>query len=181
MMNMRPHCANKGNDDMTRMMVDCRTMPSESNCSLKIEGTADEVLSAAVQHSVDVHGHEDTPEFREQIRGALQEATDAPSNQGAFVQLIEFAADDERLAEGRALMDRYDAEIGSAGTGRWALMGADRDRPGTYVQIVEFPSYEQAMANSEHPATRALSEQLRKVADGEPAFRNLDVVQAQVS
>jgi hypothetical protein len=166
---------------MTRMMIDCRTIPSESNCSLKIEGTEEEVLQAAVQHDVEVHGHEDTPEFREQVRRSLQEATEAPSNEGAFIQLIEFRAGKEQLAEGQALMDKYDEEIGSAGTARWAVMGADRDHPDTYVQIVEFPSYEQAMVNSEHPATRALSEALQKLADGNTVFRNLDVVDAQTS
>lgn len=163
------------------MMVDCRDLPSESNCSLMIEGTADEVVRAAVQHAVDAHGHEDTPELREGISGSLREVTEAPTNEGAFVQLIEFRTDKERLAEGQAAMDRYEAEIGSAHTVRWAVMGADRDTPDTYVQIVEFPSYGQAMANSGHPATRALSERLRKLTDGEPVFRNLDVVQARAS
>lgn len=165
---------------MARMMVDCREMPSESNCSLRIEGDADEVLQAAVQHDVEVHGHEDTPEFREAVKASMREVA-APSNEGAFVQLIEFRTDAERLAEGQAAMDKYEAEIGSAGTARWAVMGVDRDRPGTYVQIVEFPNYQQAMANSEHPATRALAEQLRKLADGEPVFRNLDVIQAETT
>lgn len=164
---------------MTRMMIDCRTIPSESNCSLMIEGTAEEVARAAAQHAVDVHGHEDTPELREEIRNSLQEATGAPSNEGAFVQLIEFRAGKEQLAEGRALMEDYDAQIGSARTARWAVMGADREHPDTYVQIVEFPSYEQAMANSEHPATRALAESLQKLAEGAPVFRNLDVVHTQ--
>lgn len=179
-MTMRTRCANKGNGDMTRMMVDCREMPSDANCSLRIEGTAEEVLETAVQHDVTAHGHEDTPELREAVKASMREVA-APSNEGAFVQLIEFRADDEKLAEGRALMERYEAEIGSAGTARWEIMGADRDRPGTYLQIVEFPNHAQAMANSEHPATRALSEQLRKLADGEPAFRNLDVIEAETT
>ncbi|HEX6445857.1 MAG TPA: DUF1059 domain-containing protein [Streptosporangiales bacterium] len=166
---------------MTRMMIDCRTMPSESNCSLRIEGTEEEVVRAAVQHDVEAHGHEDTPELREQVRAALQEVTDAPSDVGAFIQLIEFRAGKEQLAEGKALMDSYDAEIGSARTARWAIMGADRDHPDTYVQIVEFPSYEQAMVNSEHPATRALSEALQKLAEGKPTFRNLDVEYTQTT
>ena len=52
---------------------------------------------------------------------------------------------------------------------------ADRDRPNTYVNIVEFPSYDDAMKNSEAPATKALSEKMMKLADGPPTFRNLDV------
>ncbi|HEY2603149.1 MAG TPA: DUF1059 domain-containing protein [Thermoleophilaceae bacterium] len=60
---------------MGRMYVDCREMPSESNCSLYISGTEDEVVRAAGDHAVSVHGHEDTPEFREEIRRALKEET----------------------------------------------------------------------------------------------------------
>ena len=35
-----------------RKSIDCRNYPSEKNCSLKISGTEDEVLDAAVQHAV---------------------------------------------------------------------------------------------------------------------------------
>jgi hypothetical protein len=59
---------------MDRMMVDCRKMPSESNCSLTIAGREDEVLDAATAHAVAKHGHEDTPELREQIRSGLEVA-----------------------------------------------------------------------------------------------------------
>jgi predicted small metal-binding protein len=58
---------------MARKYVDCREMPSESNCSLYISGTEDEVVRAAAEHAASVHGHEDTPEFREELRGALKD------------------------------------------------------------------------------------------------------------
>jgi hypothetical protein len=51
----------------------------------------------------------------------------------------------------------------------------DRDRPDTYVQIVEFPSYEDAMANSELPETAVFAERLAALCDQPMAFRNLDV------
>jgi len=57
----------------TRKFVDCREYPSEMNCSLKISGTADEVLAVAVQHAVASHGHKDSPELRESLRGALRD------------------------------------------------------------------------------------------------------------
>jgi len=41
-----------------RKSVDCRDYPSEKNCSLKISGTEEEVLDAAVQHAASVHGHQ---------------------------------------------------------------------------------------------------------------------------
>ena len=58
-----------------RTYIDCRDHPSEKNCSLKISGTEDEVLTAATQHAVAAHGHDDTPELREQLRGLLQDET----------------------------------------------------------------------------------------------------------
>jgi hypothetical protein len=35
---------------MNRKSIDCRHYPSEKNCTLKISGTEQEVLDAAVQH-----------------------------------------------------------------------------------------------------------------------------------
>ena len=58
---------------MARKFVDCREMPSENNCSLYISGSEEEVVAAATQHAVSAHGHEDTPEFREEIRKALKD------------------------------------------------------------------------------------------------------------
>jgi Protein of unknown function (DUF1059) len=59
---------------MARMMADCRRWPSESNCSLVIIGEEDEVSRAAAEHAVSVHGHEDTPELREQVHQFLEPA-----------------------------------------------------------------------------------------------------------
>ncbi|PYX74689.1 MAG: DUF1059 domain-containing protein [Acidobacteria bacterium] len=57
----------------TRKIIDCRRFPSEKNCSLAISGTEEEVLDLAVLHATTVHGHENTPELREQIRSLLQD------------------------------------------------------------------------------------------------------------
>ncbi|HEY7961003.1 MAG TPA: DUF1059 domain-containing protein [Solirubrobacteraceae bacterium] len=57
---------------MARKMADCRRFESDSNCSLTIVGEEDEVLEAAAQHAVAVHGHGDTPELRVQIREMLE-------------------------------------------------------------------------------------------------------------
>ena len=59
---------------MARMMADCRRFPSESNCSLVIIGKEDEVVQAAAEHAASVHGHEDTRELREEMRGFLEPA-----------------------------------------------------------------------------------------------------------
>ena len=64
---------------MARKMADCRRFPSESNCSLTIIGDEEEVVRAAAEHAVSVHGHEDSDELRVQIRGMLEdEASYAP-------------------------------------------------------------------------------------------------------
>ena len=61
---------------MPRKFVDCREMPSESNCSVALSADTDsELLEAAVQHAVAVHKHQDTPELREQIRQHFKEGT----------------------------------------------------------------------------------------------------------
>jgi predicted small metal-binding protein len=60
----------------TRKSIDCRDYPSEKNCSSKISGTEAEVLDAAVQHAVSVHGHESSAELREEIRSLLKDERD---------------------------------------------------------------------------------------------------------
>jgi hypothetical protein len=69
---------------MPRMMADCRRWPSDLNCSLTIIGEEEEVVRAAAEHSASVHGHEDTPELRQQVREFLEPAdaySDAPRTQ----------------------------------------------------------------------------------------------------
>jgi predicted small metal-binding protein len=59
-----------------RKSIDCRDYPSEKNCSLKMSGNEQEVLDAAVQHAVSAHGHENSPELRDQIKSMLKDAND---------------------------------------------------------------------------------------------------------
>jgi predicted small metal-binding protein len=61
---------------MTRKYIDCREFPSDMQCSVAISADTDkELIEAAVQHAVAVHGHQDTPEFRKEISGAMREGT----------------------------------------------------------------------------------------------------------
>ena len=57
---------------MERKMADCRRFESDSKCELTIIGPEDDVVAAAAQHAVATHGHEDTPELREQLRAMLE-------------------------------------------------------------------------------------------------------------
>ena len=53
---------------MARMVVDCRDYPSEMNCTVAISAdTKKELVNAAAQHAVAVHGHQDSPQLREQL------------------------------------------------------------------------------------------------------------------
>ena len=56
-----------------RKIIDCRNFRSEINCTIAISGTEEEVLDLAVLHAVTVHGHQQTTELREQIRGMLKD------------------------------------------------------------------------------------------------------------
>ena len=157
---------------MTRKIIDCRAVPNDVGCTLAITGEPDELVAAAAQHAVSVHGHADTPALRDQMRSLLahEPAASAP---GAFVQLIE--CDTDPIGEFPAIVDRWASSIGAQRAVRWSVLGADRDRPGRYVAVVEFPGYADARANSGHPATGAFAKDLQAICNGEPQFRNLDV------
>ena len=59
---------------MSRKYIDCREYPSQMNCTVTIFADSDEeLLEAAAQHAVSVHGHDDTPELREQLQKAFRE------------------------------------------------------------------------------------------------------------
>ncbi|MDF9811101.1 DUF1059 domain-containing protein [Streptomyces sp. SPB162] len=56
-----------------RKVADCRDMPSESGCTLTITGEEEEVVRAASEHAVSVHGHTDGAELRDGVRGMLKD------------------------------------------------------------------------------------------------------------
>ena len=59
---------------MARKYIDCREFPSEKNCSVTIAADSEqELMDVAVQHAVAVHGHQDTPTLREQLRKTMHE------------------------------------------------------------------------------------------------------------
>jgi hypothetical protein len=56
---------------MSRKTIDCRAIPNDVGCTLAISGEPEELINAAAQHAVAVHGHVDSPELREQLAGLL--------------------------------------------------------------------------------------------------------------
>jgi quinol monooxygenase YgiN len=95
-----------------------------------------------------------------------------------FVQIIEFKT--SRPEEVRALGDELRRQRQASGDGTSPLrvtLTADRDRPGYYVNVVEFESHEAAMENSDRPETSAFAARMAELCEGAPKFTNLDVVQ----
>ncbi len=59
---------------MGRKYIDCRDYPGKIKCSVALSADSEEeLLKAVVQHGTTVHGYEDTPEFRENIRKEFKE------------------------------------------------------------------------------------------------------------
>ena len=66
---------------MARKYIDCRESPETAEtCSVAISAdTEDEVIEAAARHAEEeVHGFEDTPELRDQLRAAVKEGSPRP-------------------------------------------------------------------------------------------------------
>lgn len=92
-----------------------------------------------------------------------------------FVQIIEYRT--SKPDEVRALTEQYrkDREADDDPTPTRAVSCADRDDPGRYFSIVEFGSYEEAMANSQRADTSEFAAKMRELCDGPTKFYNLDV------
>lgn len=90
-----------------------------------------------------------------------------------FIQTITFVTDQVEAVE--AKIDEWIATTAGQRTAQRATLAADRDRANTYVQIVEFPSYESAMENSRLAQTGELASHLATLCNAPPVFQNLDV------
>ena len=158
---------------MARKTIDCRSLPSETNCSVTLSGEEDEILELAAAQAVASHGHPDGEDLRRELRAVMRDENALQLEDGAFLQLIEFHARD--LGGFRNLTELWRERMGTETTARWGVVGADRDRPDSYVEVVAFPDHAAAMRNSEHPVTTDFAKQMQEVTEGEASFRNLDV------
>lgn len=91
-----------------------------------------------------------------------------------FIQIIEYRT--TRIDEFDAALDEWLAATEGSRAGIRGIQTKDRDAADTYLQIVEFASYEEAMANSDLPETGEFSAKLASLCDGPPSFRNLDIL-----
>ncbi|MEV8100027.1 hypothetical protein [Kitasatospora sp. NPDC085879] len=92
----------------------------------------------------------------------------------AFIQIIEYRT--SRIDEFNALLDSWVEKNAGRRVATRAVETRDRDAENVYLNIVEFPSYEQAMDNSDRPETAEFAAQAMALCDGPPVFRNLDVL-----
>jgi quinol monooxygenase YgiN len=93
-----------------------------------------------------------------------------------FVQIIEIKT--SRIEDLEALHEQWLADTEGVRTVMSERICQDRDNPGTYLLIVEFPSHEAAMANNDLPATNRIAQGIASLADEPPIFRNLDLVRS---
>ena len=60
------------------LVANCGDLPSQMGCKLVMMSPVnqrEDLVSAGVQHAIDVHGHENTPELRTQLDGMLKPMT----------------------------------------------------------------------------------------------------------
>ncbi|MFF8386964.1 ester cyclase [Streptomyces kanasensis] len=91
-----------------------------------------------------------------------------------FVQIIDCKTD--RVDEMSRLMDSWVEATQGKRTATHSLMARDRSDSTHVLEIVEFPSYEEAMENSKLPETDRIFREMVALCDGEPTFTDLDVV-----
>ncbi|MFI7500403.1 ester cyclase [Streptomyces sp. NPDC049687] len=91
-----------------------------------------------------------------------------------FVQLIDCRT--SRFDEMNRLMDTWVEQTKGKRTATHAVVGKDRSDASHFIEIVEFPSYEEAMRNSNLPETDKIFRDLVALCDEMPTFTDLDVV-----
>lgn len=94
-----------------------------------------------------------------------------------FVQIIDYKT--ERFDGMNQLMDKWVEQTKGKRTATHSVIGKDRADRSHYVEIVEFPSYEEAMKNSHLPETEQIFQEMVALCDGMPSFTDLDVVREE--
>lgn len=92
----------------------------------------------------------------------------------SFIQIIDLTTD--RPDDVRAVDAEWQAATAGRNTLQREAIYVDRDRPGHYLSICEFESYEQAMGNSQLPETGRAAERIAAVSE-QVGFVNLDLVE----
>ncbi|KOY57998.1 ester cyclase [Streptomyces sp. XY332] len=91
-----------------------------------------------------------------------------------FVQIVDYET--SRPEAVNEVFDRYLAKTQGKRTVSHTVVGRDRESDTHFVDVVEFPSYEDAMKNSHLPETDKMFQEMVALCDGMPRFTNLDVI-----
>ncbi|MHB9859670.1 ester cyclase [Streptomyces sp. YIM S03343] len=91
-----------------------------------------------------------------------------------FVQLIDCKT--SRFDDMNRLMDTWVEATSGKRTATHNVIGKDRSDASHFIEIVEFPSYEEAMRNSNLPETDRIFRDMVALCDEMPTFTDLDVV-----
>ncbi|MFE3072085.1 ester cyclase [Streptomyces sp. NPDC059247] len=91
-----------------------------------------------------------------------------------FTQIIDFRT--SRIDDLNRLVDRWIEQTAGRRTATHSVLGEDRADSSHLVEIVEFPSYDVAMRNSQLPETERIFREMVALCDGMPTFTDLDVV-----
>ncbi|MGW3242826.1 ester cyclase [Streptomyces sp. NPDC001070] len=91
-----------------------------------------------------------------------------------FVQIIDCRT--SRYDDMNRLMDTWIEATKGKRTATHSMVGRDRSGADHLVEIVEFPSYEEAMRNSTLPETNRIFEEMVALCEEAPTFTDLDVL-----
>ncbi len=90
-----------------------------------------------------------------------------------FIQLVEYETDDIDAVRDAVL--RFREEHPDVMTFTSSRIVEDRDKPGTYISIIEFASYDEAMRQSNHPAMTEFVQSDAAALMKNRRFRNLEL------
>ncbi|MCX4880013.1 hypothetical protein [Streptomyces sp. NBC_00847] len=97
---------------------------------------------------------------------------DAPMK---FVQIVDFETD--RIEDMQTLSEEMEKKFaGRSGGPTHQLVLHDRNKPGRYLVVIEFNSYEEAMRNSNDPETTKMAERMAALCTRPPSFTDCDVL-----
>jgi hypothetical protein len=91
-----------------------------------------------------------------------------------FAQIIEYTT--RHFDEIMELETEWRARTDGIRPKSVAFVGADRDRPDTYLVVVQWDSYEEAQRNNDLPATHEFATKAAALCDDPPIFRNVYLV-----
>ncbi len=91
-----------------------------------------------------------------------------------FIQLIDYKT--TRVDEVQALLTRWIEATGGIRTATRTTVGRDRNDPAHFIEILQFPSYEEAARNSNLPETNKVHEEFASLCVEDPKFINLDII-----